>query len=199
MSEIIYKLFIAILLLAVLPLQVIVALLALVVSGPPIIYMQKRVSKDGKQFNLYKFRTMQEGADRKQKFFTKLNEADWPVFKIRNDPRFTKIGIFLSHTGLDELPQLLNVLKGEMALIGPRPLPGAEEKKLKKWQKARERIKPGIISPWILEGYHAKSFDEWMKRDIEYIKQKSLLYDLGLSIKAVKFLLGLFIREITNG
>ena len=199
MGGIIYKLFIVMLLFTLLPLQVIIALLILVICSLPIIYIQKRVGKDGKPFVMYKFRTMMVEAEKLKNKYLPFNEADGPVFKIRNDPRFTKIGRFLSHTGLDELPQLFNVLKGDMALIGPRPLPVAEENKLKKWQKAREAIKPGIISPWILEGYHSKSFDEWMKRDVEYIKQKSLLYDLGLSVKAVKFLLGLFIREITNG
>lgn len=191
-----YRFAVLILLFLAFPFMAILGLAIVFSSGFPVMFSQKRVSTKGRTFMLYKFRTMRVGAEKLQRDYLKFNEADGPAFKIRNDPRFTRVGKFLSHTGLDELPQLWNVLRGEMALIGPRPLPIAEEKKLKKWQKAREAIKPGIISPWILEGYHTKSFDEWMKRDVEYIKQKSFLYDLRLLFKAIVFLTGLSLKEI---
>ncbi len=125
-----YRSFIFLLILATLPFSVIVAVCIVLFSGPPILFCQKRIGLRGKPFLMYKFRTMDIGAETVKRRMVHLNEADGPVFKIRNDPRFTPIGRFLSHTGLDELPQLINVLKGEMALIGPRPLPVDEAKKL---------------------------------------------------------------------
>lgn len=141
---------------------------------------------------------MKRNADRLQGSYKKFNEADGPVFKIHNDPRFTPFGKFLSHTGLDELPQLWNVLIGNMSLIGPRPLPVAEAKKLKTWQKARHAIKPGIISPWVFEGYHQRSFDEWMKSDIAYAKNKSFFVDGELFFKSIVFITRLLWREIVK-
>ena len=161
-----------------------------------LLYQQRRIGKGGMPFALYKFRTMIAGADAMQKKLLPRNEADGPVFKIRDDPRFTRIGRFLSHTGLDELPQIINVIRGEMAIIGPRPLPAAEAAKLKSWQKKRHSVKPGIISPWILEGYHAKSFNEWMKSDIAYVKTKSMLGDVRLGFRACVFMVRLFGKEL---
>lgn len=162
----------------------------------PIIYRQRRTGKNGKPFIMYKFRTMVVGAETMQKKMMRRNEADGPVFKMRNDPRFTRIGKFLSHTGLDELPQIINVLRGEMSIIGPRPLPVAEAAKLKPWQQKRHIVKPGIISPWILEGYHAKSFDEWMRSDIRYIKTKRAAGDVYLMARACFLLARLVGKEL---
>ncbi len=178
------------------PLLVCISICVYFFSGIPILFTQKRVGKLGTIFYIYKFRTMAINSDIKKKALLDLNEADGPVFKIRNDPRYTRFGKFLAHTGLDELPQLWNVLKGDMALIGPRPLPVSEAKKLVSWQKKRHNIKPGIISPWILEGYHTMSFDAWMKSDIEYMKRKSFATDWVLCIQACKFLGMLFFKEI---
>lgn len=196
--RLIYCIFIFLLIFISLPLQIIIFLLILFFSGRPIIYQQKRVGEKGKIFTLLKFRTMTVGAEKTQSKFKKLNEATGPVFKIHHDPRFTGIGKFLSHTGLDELPQLFNVLKGDMELIGPRPLPVSETKKLKTWQQKRHQIKPGIISPWIVNGYHKQSFAAWMKSDIDYIKKKSLKYDLYLFFKTLGFVLKMFIGEFKN-
>ena len=181
-----------------LPLLVVIALAILFFSGTPVIFCQKRIGLHGRIFVLYKFRTMKKGSDKEQWKNRKFNEANGPVFKIRNDPRFTPFGKFLSHTGLDELPQLLNILKGDMALIGPRPLPVDEAKKLKAWQKKREEIKPGIISPWIIEGYHSRSFDDWMMSDIAYAKKKSLGYDLVLTYRTALLMLRLLWSEVTS-
>jgi lipopolysaccharide/colanic/teichoic acid biosynthesis glycosyltransferase len=177
------------------PLMVVIAILIALSSGFPIVFIQKRIGKKGQPFAMYKFRTMVVNAEQKQKSLNKYNEASGPVFKIRNDPRFTSIGKWLSHTGLDELPQLFNVLKGDMQLIGPRPLPVAEAAQLKTWQKERETVKPGIISPWVLDGYHKKTFDEWMKSDIAYINRKSFFYDCQLFFSSVWFMLCLTYRE----
>jgi len=124
------------------------------------------------------------------------NESSGPTFKIHNDPRFTRIGKFLSHTGLDELPQVFNVLHGDMALIGPRPLPVSEAEKLKPWMQARERVLPGIISPAILTGGYHKNFIAWMKSDVAYAKEKNVYTDMVLLIRMIPFLFGLVWREI---
>jgi len=142
---------------------------------------------------------MRKGSEKEKKKYLKLNEVDWPVFKIRNDPRFTRIGKFLSHTGLDELPQLVNVLKGEMAIVGPRPLPVDEEKEIAGvYREARRSVLPGIISSWILSGYHLMSFDSWMKLDMEYVKKKSFVGDVVLLIRGVGLLVRLLWREVFN-
>ena len=135
------------------------------------------------------------GAEKKQRGLIKKNEAQGPVFKIHNDPRFTPFGRFLSHTGLDELPQLINVFRGKMSIIGPRPLPVLEAKHLKPWQQERHKVKPGIISPWVLNGYHSNSFDEWMKSDIAYAYNKSLTGDLALFFNACFFWLHLVVKH----
>jgi len=178
------------------PLTLGISLCVALFSGLPVLFCQKRVGQGGRVFTVYKFRTMVRDAEKKQVLYRGRNEADGPVFKIHDDPRFTGVGKFLAHTGLDELPQLINVIRGEMALIGPRPLPVSEEKKLKPWQRVRETVKPGIISPWILEGYHKQTFDAWMKSDIAYIKHKNFYYDVTLAGKTIGFLIQLFFREI---
>jgi len=138
---------------------------------------------------------MVKNAEKLKEKILHLNEANNPVFKIRNDPRYTKLGKFLSHTGLDELPQLFNILKGEMSLVGPRPLPVKEETKIpKKWQQKRRLAKPGLTCSWLLKGAHSLSFDCWMKLDLEDIKNSSFVYDLSVFLKSV--LLGL--RLIKN-
>lgn len=192
---ILYLLFILVLILITLPFQLVFGLLIVATSGMPILFRQKRIGKDGKPFILYKFRTMRIGAEKEQKRFFKMNEADGPVFKIHNDPRFTKIGRFLSHTGLDELPQLYNVLLGDMAFIGPRPLPVFEERRLTPKQKERESVLPGIISPWIINGHHTNTFDAWMKSDVTYVKEKSPQHDIFLLFRAVLFMVELVGRE----
>lgn len=140
---------------------------------------------------------MVRGAERDQQKLKYLNEADGPVFKIRNDPRLTGVGKFLSHSGLDELPQIFNILKGDMNLIGPRPLPVLEAKKIKKeFRVKRESIKPGVLSPWILNGYHRLSFDNWMESDVMYVDDKSFFFDLKIFLKSFLFLAKLFLKTI---
>lgn len=196
--QILYWIFLTILFFITLPFLGGIALFVALTSGFPIFFRQKRIGKNGKPFMMMKFRTMVRGAEGMQKKLKKMNEASGPVFKMYNDPRYTCLGKFLAHTGWDELPQLYNVLVGDMALLGPRPLPVAEEKKLKPWQKARERIKPGIFSPWILEGYHRTTFDAWMKSDIAYAKKKSFWYDLRLFFRTIAFMGSLIGHEIVG-
>lgn len=145
---------------------------------------------------MYKFRTMTRGADKLQFKYKNKNEVDGPVFKIRNDPRFTKIGGFLSHTGLDELPQLLNIVRGEMEFVGPRPLPVEEYMQIEKKYRIRSVVKPGIISPWVINGYHKNTFSDWMESDLKYIKGKNWKYDLEIFLKGVPLVIRLFGKEI---
>jgi lipopolysaccharide/colanic/teichoic acid biosynthesis glycosyltransferase len=195
--SILRDLFLLLLITVLLPVYLFLSLLIVLFSGWPVFYTQERTGLNGKKFRIYKYRTMIKGADKKQKILKKINEADGPVFKIRNDPRLTKIGKFLSHSGLDELPQLFNVLKGDMNLIGPRPLPVFEaEKIIKKYKFKREEIKPGILSPWVLNGYHSLPFKNWMESDLSYIKNKSFLYDLKVSCRSILFLIKLFFESV---
>lgn len=169
----------------------ILALILLIITSPllllfliiklsetgPFIFKQKRAGKNNKPFWIYKIRTMVINAENLKHKIENLNEVDGPVFKVHNDPRYTKIGRFLSHTGLDELPQLINIIKGEMDFVGPRPLPVAEAELVTKKYQERLSVLPGITSPWILQGAHKLSFKEWMESDMDYIKKKSLWYD----------------------
>jgi len=182
-----------------LPVFIIISLLILFLGGGwPILFKQRRVGKNGNVFYLFKFRTMYPGAEDDQEKYRHLNEADGPVFKIKSDPRYTRIGRFLAHTGLDELPQLINIIRGEMSIVGPRPLPVKEASTLEDWQKKREKAKPGIISPWLFNGYHDSSFDKWMKLDIDYVNTSNFVYDLKLILRGIRLAGGLIKREIIS-
>lgn len=174
-----------ILLCIVAPIFVLVGLVILIDSGWPIFFWQKRMGKDKKPFWIWKFRTMVKNAPQLQSKYSKLNEADGPVFKIRNDPRYTRFGKWLSWSGLDELPQLINVLKGEMALVGPRPLPIKEALKVPQKYTKRFEVLPGITSSWVASGAHNLSFKEWMELDLEYIKEQKLLNDIKIIAKTI--------------
>lgn len=178
------------------PLFVFIAVLIKLTSRGPAFFKQKRIGKEGCVFTLIKFRTMRMGGEKEQKNLRHLNEVDGPVFKIYNDPRYTKFGKILARTGLDELPQLINVLKGEMSLVGPRPLPVYEAKKLTKEEKIRELVKPGITSSWVTSGAHNLKFREWMKLDKEYVENASLSKDLSILFKTVSMVFSLVLRRI---
>lgn len=184
-----------ILLAIALPIMGLIGILVLVTEGWPIFFVQDRVGRNGKVFRMYKLRTMRVGAEKEQDKFRKLNEADGPVFKIRNDPRFVGLGRWLSHTGLDELPQLINVLKGGMSLVGPRPLPVYEVKMLNKRSRIREIVLPGIISLWVVNGSHALPFDEWMRLDDRYIRQASFKMDLVVIGKTWRMIFGMIVKS----
>jgi lipopolysaccharide/colanic/teichoic acid biosynthesis glycosyltransferase len=150
------------------------------------IFKQKRVGKNGKIFTLYKFRTMVKDAEKLKGKYRHLNEAGGPVFKIKNDPRYTRFGKILSRTGLDELPQLINILKGEMGFVGPRPLPIDEEVKINpKYRKIRRLVQPGLTSPWVTNGAQHTYFQKWMESDLKYIGNFSLKEDVIIILKTL--------------
>lgn len=140
------------------------------------------------------------GAARMQKKYQKLNEAHKPLFKIRDDPRFIRTGKFLSRAGLDELPQLINVLKGEMSLVGPRPLPVDEEKRIKvKFRETRKSVLPGITSPWVIDGAHSLSHKDWVKNDTEYIKTISFEGDVEILMRTTRMVVWQILSMLRRG
>jgi exopolysaccharide biosynthesis polyprenyl glycosylphosphotransferase len=161
--------------------------LAVKLSSPgQIIFKQKRVGLRGRPFNLYKFRTMVANAERMKKELEGDNEADGPVFKIKDDPRVTPIGKFLRKSGLDELPQLFNILRGEMSLIGPRPPLPEETKSYKRWQLRRLSVKPGLSCFWqIKPDRNSIKFEKWMEMDLAYIDNWSLRLDFIILLKTI--------------
>lgn len=176
------------------PISFLVSILIKLTDSGPIFFRQERIGLRGKVFVLNKFRTMKVGSENQQSKYFKLNEADGPVFKIHNDPRFTGIGKILSRTGMDELPQLINILNGDMTLVGPRPLPVNEARKLSKNQKIRDQVKPGIVSTWVTNGSHKLNFRQWMELDKEYVENGNLLTDL----KVIKDSAVLIIKSMVN-
>ncbi len=149
-------------------------------KGKPI-FVQKRCGKNGKIFKLYKFRTMCIDAEEKKDSLRELNEMDGPVFKIRNDPRITKIGKFLRAANIDELPQLFNILKGDMAIVGPRPALPEEVKQYSSSDRLRLLVTPGLTCYWqIRPDRNDMSFADWMQLDRKYILDRNLLLDIGL-------------------
>jgi len=174
------------LLLLLAPLLLLVALLIRLDSPGPVLFMQERVGLNRRRFKLLKFRTMVQEADKKQELFEALNEADGPVFKIKNDPRVTRLGRILRQFSIDELPQLINVLKGEMSLVGPRPLPLRDVKLIDaQWHKRRFSVKPGLTCLWQVNGRSDVSFERWVRMDLEYIDTWSLSLDLKILLKTI--------------
>lgn len=143
-------------------------------SKGPFIFTQKRAGKNKKSFYIYKTRTMIENAEKLKSKYKHLNQANGPVFKIYDDPRYTKVGKIIAHLGLDELPQLINIVKGEMSFVGPRPFPIEEAKRIPKIYQKRFDVKPGILSSWVAEGAFHNNFKKWMKLDLEDVKNKNL-------------------------
>jgi exopolysaccharide biosynthesis polyprenyl glycosylphosphotransferase len=169
------------------PVLFIISIMIKMTSKGPIVFKQNRVGLRGRQFSLYKFRTMIVNAETLKKELEADNEADGPVFKIKDDPRVTKIGKLLRKTGLDELPQLFNVLKGEMSLIGPRPPLPSETIQYKRWQLRRLSVKPGLSCFWqIKPDRNNIKFEKWMELDLAYIDNWSLRLDFIILIKTIK-------------
>ena len=181
--------FAAILLVLLSPLMLLIAVLIRLKSKGPAIYRQTRVGHNQKPFTFYKFRTMVNDADKKLSKIRHLNEVDGPVFKISNDPRLTSFGKFLAHTSLDELPQLWNILKGEMSFVGFRPPIPSEVKNYEDWQMARFEEKPGITSLWAVQGAHKMNFNDWIKLDLMYNENISFLLDVNIVWKTVSHML----------
>ncbi len=167
------------------PVLAIIALLIKLNSPGPIFFGQDRVGMNQRRFRLFKFRSMVENADLLKKDLAHLNELDGPAFKIENDPRVTSIGRFIRKTSLDELPQLFNVLKGEMSLVGPRPPLPAEVSQYQWLFRRRLSVKPGITCLWQIGGRSTTTFDEWMKMDKQYVENWSLWLDLKILFKTI--------------
>lgn len=173
------------------PLFLIVAL-AIKIEEPKgsVFFSQQRCGKDNKLFPMYKFRSMVSNAEELLEELKEMNEMDGPVFKIKEDPRITKVGKFIRKTSIDELPQLLNVLKGDMSLVGPRPAIPHEVAEYNEYQIQRLLVKPGLTCIWQVSGRNTIGFDEWVEMDLEYIKTRSFLLDVKLIFKTVGVLFG---------
>ena len=168
------------------PLLAITALLIRLTSPGPVLFVQKRLGFNKRRFNIYKFRTMVPDAEQRMKEIAHLNEVTGPVFKIKDDPRITPIGRFLRKTSIDELPQLFNVLKGDMSLVGPRPLPVRDYEGFNEdWQRRRFSIRPGITCLWQIAGRSSIPFDRWMELDLQYIDKWSLWLDFQILLKTI--------------
>ncbi len=162
------------------PVFLVAALAIKLTSRGPIFYVQPREGKDGRIFGILKFRTMIKDADSMQHLLRDRSERDGPAFKIKDDPRVTPLGRYLRKSCIDELPQLINVLVGEMSLVGPRPLPVHESFGCKAWQRARLTVLPGLTCTWQVRGNRDTKFDDWMRMDLEYIHHRSFWFDLKL-------------------
>jgi exopolysaccharide biosynthesis polyprenyl glycosylphosphotransferase len=161
--------------------------LVIKLSSPgPILFLQERLGLNKRRFRVYKFRTMVPGAEEFMAILESRNEMGGPVFKIRNDPRVTPVGRVLRRSSIDELPQLFNVLKGDMSLVGPRPLPVRDYEGFSEdWQRRRFSVKPGITCLWQVYGRSTVSFDEWMLLDLQYMDEWSLWLDLKILVRTV--------------
>ncbi|MDR2559362.1 MAG: sugar transferase [Oscillospiraceae bacterium] len=153
------------------------------------IYTQTRIGKDCKPFKFYKFRSMHDGAEKKRAELLHLNERDGPVFKIDKDPRITKVGKFIRNYSIDELPQLINIFKGEMSFIGPRPPLPCEVEQYSNFHMGRLAIRGGLTCFWQISGRKNVLFDDWVKMDIRYIEEMSLLTDVKIFFKTFKVVL----------
>jgi len=172
-----------------LPLFLIIAIAIKIDSPGKVFFIQRRSGKDGKEFKMIKFRTMIANAEELQKKLSSKKDVDGPMFKLANDPRITRIGKILRKTSLDELPQLLNVLKGEMSLVGPRPLVMEEMKFSPSWRDTRLKVKPGLTGLWQIQGRSETPFHEWIKYDVYYVKHQSLWLDIKILLKTIKVVL----------
>lgn len=172
-----------------LPLFLVVAGLIKVEDHGKIIYKQTRVGRNGSLFSIYKFRSMRMDADKHIAELLKYNQVEGPMFKIKDDPRITKIGKFIRKTSIDELPQLVNVLRGQMSLVGPRPPLVTEVKQYSEYDKQRLLVIPGCTGLWQVSGRNDVGFSEMVELDLEYIEKSNLLFDFFLVIKTLKIMI----------
>jgi exopolysaccharide biosynthesis polyprenyl glycosylphosphotransferase len=172
-----------ILLLLFLPVFVVLALLVKFDSKGPILFKQYRVGENGELFWFYKFRSMVVDAEARRAALEVMNEASGPLFKMKNDPRITRCGRWMRKYSIDELPQLINVVKGDMSLVGPRPALPAEVEQYNDYQRGRLAVRPGITGLWQVSGRSDLSFDQSVALDIEYIDRQSLWLDLVILLK----------------
>lgn len=171
------------------PLLVLLALLVRLTSRGPVLYRQTRCGLGGRKFTLYKFRSMHQDAEAQRRELLPLNELDGPVFKIRDDPRCTPLGRLMRRFSLDELPQLINIVKGDMSFVGPRPPLPEEVAHYERWQRRRLRMQPGLTCLWALEGRNRLNFRRWMELDLEYIDTWSPALDWKILLKTIPVVL----------
>ncbi|MEM9773077.1 MAG: sugar transferase [Chloroflexota bacterium] len=167
------------------PIMLLTALLIKVTSKGPVFFSQERVGMHGKSFNCFKFRSMYIDAEERKRELMQENEADGPVFKMKNDPRITPIGRFIRKTSIDELPQLFNVLKGDMSLVGPRPAVPQEVKEYDFVSLGRLNAVPGITGLQQVSGRSDLDFKRWIELDLQYIEEQSLLTDIKILLKTI--------------
>jgi len=179
------KVFSALLLVALSPLMLLIALIIRLSSPGPVLFHQERCGMNGRLFKMYKYRTMVENAEELKKDLEDRNEMSGPVFKIAEDPRVTWIGRWLRRYSLDELPQLFNVVLGDMSLVGPRPPIPEEVKKYERWQRRRLSMKPGLTCFWQIGGRNEINFNEWMELDLKYIDNWSFKLDIIILLKTI--------------
>lgn len=167
------------------PIVPLIALMIKLDSPGPVFYRQDRIGRSGRPFRFYKFRSMYREADRRRAELEGRNEQEGPVFKMKADPRITPVGQFLRRSSMDEIPQIINVLRGEMSIVGPRPPLPVEVARYQPWHRRRLDVKPGITCLWQIAGRSQIGFDEWMRLDMEYLRTRSLRTDLTIFLKTL--------------
>lgn len=185
--------------------DIVCSLLALVVLSPLLLitavviiiddfgtpfFVQERTGKNSKNFKMYKFRSMRINAEKERSSLLSQNEADGPIFKITDDPRVTKVGKFIRKTSIDELPQLLNILKGDMSIVGPRPLPTYEQAACNEYQQQRLLVKPGLSCYTALDKKSEENFDYWIELDMKYIRERSFFTDIKIIFRTIGVVFG---------
>lgn len=176
--------------LLVLPIFPLIALMIKFDSPGPVFYRQDRVGRGGRPFRFYKFRSMYREADRRLAELQSHNEQEGPIFKIKADPRITPVGQFLRRSSVDEIPQIINVLRGEMSIVGPRPPLPVEVARYQPWHRRRLDVKPGITCLWQIAGRSQIGFDEWMRLDMQYLRTRGLRTDLMIFLKTLPAVMG---------
>ncbi|MGO9520528.1 MAG: sugar transferase, partial [Candidatus Korobacteraceae bacterium] len=171
------------------PLLACIAAVIKITSPGPVLFQQIRCGLGGRRFTLYKFRSMINNAEQLRAELHQLNELDGPVFKISDDPRITPVGRWLRRFSLDELPQLWNIVRGDMSFVGPRPAVPEEVDQYEDWQKRRLRMRPGLTCTWVLEGRNHLEFNRWMELDLKYIDNWSLWLDTKIFLRTIPIVL----------
>lgn len=172
------------------PILLIIMVLIKLESKGPVIFSQERVGRYGNKFKMYKFRSMVVNAEELKVKLAAQNEMSGPMFKMKDDPRVTKVGKFIRKTSLDEIPQLVNVLKGDMSLVGPRPSLPKEVEQFEPWMNKRHEVRPGLTCYWQVSGRNNIDFEDWMKLDVRYVEERSFWGDIKLIFKTVFVLFG---------
>lgn len=160
------------------PLFILIPILIKLDSSGPVLFKQKRCGRDGREFDMYKFRSMVRDAPELREDLK--SEVDGSVFKVKDDPRITRVGRFLRRTSLDELPQVFCILRGDMSMVGPRPLADAEMSADREWKRVRLSVKPGLTGLWQVKGRGMRDFSNWIRYDTEYVRKRSIFMDVKI-------------------